>query len=305
MNDLVSILGYADGSPFRSNPYLDINTPEGVISMENTSIPLMGTDNLGNTRLMKPGKKYKFPGNQVRERPMKQAGGIQNELYDFLLGDDPQIPTSEGDSEDTNEDVNNREESGDYENNLAMEQLHDDVFPTYQGAPSQYYPSQPSVAANNPYKNTTKVTGNKANYAFEFFKNKGLSPQVAAGIVGNLMQESGNFRDDVIAGTRKGDSGLGFGIAQWHPDRQAGLMDWAKSTGVNPYTFDAQLEYVYREANQRGDISSITAKDAGEAAKQFAQRYERPKIIDPNRVNYAKSLYPYKQGGTLNYTIWE
>lgn len=38
---LQSELGYSDGSPYRNRPYLDINTPEGLIDMSNTGIPLM------------------------------------------------------------------------------------------------------------------------------------------------------------------------------------------------------------------------------------------------------------------------
>jgi len=74
--DLQSLLGYASNSPFRNNPYLDINTPEGLITMENTPIDLLGIDNLGNTKKMKAGKKnpYKFPGTQVREIPMQTGG---------------------------------------------------------------------------------------------------------------------------------------------------------------------------------------------------------------------------------------
>lgn len=74
--DLKSILGYASGSPYVSNPYLDINTPEGLINMQNTPHDLLGIDNLGNTKKMKAGRKklYKFPGNQVREIPMQMGG---------------------------------------------------------------------------------------------------------------------------------------------------------------------------------------------------------------------------------------
>lgn len=74
--DLQSLLGYAYGSPFSSSPYLDIQTPEGTITMENTPIDLLGIDNLGNVKKMKAGRKnpYKFKGNKVREIPLQQGG---------------------------------------------------------------------------------------------------------------------------------------------------------------------------------------------------------------------------------------
>lgn len=74
--DLQSLLGYAHGSPFSTSPYLDIQTPEGLITMENTPIDLLGVDNMGNAKVMKAGRKnpYKFKGNKVREIPLQQGG---------------------------------------------------------------------------------------------------------------------------------------------------------------------------------------------------------------------------------------
>ena len=42
--------------------------------MKGVDFPVIGTDNLGNTKLMKPGKDYKFPGDMVYETPMAQEG---------------------------------------------------------------------------------------------------------------------------------------------------------------------------------------------------------------------------------------
>lgn len=74
--DLQSIMGYAHNSPFRNAPYLDITTPKGLITMENTPIDLMGIDNLGNVKKMKAKSKnpYKFAGTMVREIPMQNGG---------------------------------------------------------------------------------------------------------------------------------------------------------------------------------------------------------------------------------------
>lgn len=81
--DPISILGYANGSPYRNRPFLDIQTPEGSITMANTAIDLLGIDNLGNVKKMKAGRKnpYKFPGNQVREIPMQQGGLMSYNPY--------------------------------------------------------------------------------------------------------------------------------------------------------------------------------------------------------------------------------
>lgn len=78
--DKQSILGYAYNSPFRNRPYLDINTPDGLITMENTPVDLLGIDELGHTQHMKAGSKnmYQFPGTKVREIPMQPGGLFQS-----------------------------------------------------------------------------------------------------------------------------------------------------------------------------------------------------------------------------------
>ena len=46
--------------------------PSGDITMKGVEFKVKGTDNLGNTKIMKPGKDYKFPGTIVKETKYKQ-----------------------------------------------------------------------------------------------------------------------------------------------------------------------------------------------------------------------------------------
>ena len=46
--------------------------PSGNITMKGVEFPVKGTDNLGNTKIMQPGKDYKFPGSSVLEVPKKK-----------------------------------------------------------------------------------------------------------------------------------------------------------------------------------------------------------------------------------------
>jgi len=140
--DLKSILGYANGSPFMGNPYLDIETPEGLITMENTPIDLLGVDNLGNTKKMKAGRKnpYKFEGDVVREIPMRnpyQQGGLTGlDYFNFLFDDDEQsepekkVPTAPATTE------------------VAAET----EMPEMQGDMSEYYNFSQSRRRGNPYR---------------------------------------------------------------------------------------------------------------------------------------------------------
>ena len=70
--------GYQENSPDVNNDYNII--PSGNITMKETDGrplkkgPILGIDNLGTKKLMRPGGEYKFPGNTVFEVPLAQKG---------------------------------------------------------------------------------------------------------------------------------------------------------------------------------------------------------------------------------------
>lgn len=162
--------------------------------------------------------------------------------------------------------------------------------------------NNPEYKNNNPeYKNNqgnsqsqssinTKIGGDKKQQALNFFINKGLSNHVAAGIVGNLIQESG------LKTNIKGDGGKAFGIAQWHPDRQKGLKALADSRGTKIDDFETQLEYVWQELNttEKGTLSRLlNSRNVDEATTIFMRHFERPNEKYANltgRIKYANSL---------------
>ena len=73
VSGIFSVEGYKSDSPDVNNPYNII--PSGNITMKGVDFPVMGTDNLGNTKAMIPGNDYKFPGDMVFEIPLAQTGG--------------------------------------------------------------------------------------------------------------------------------------------------------------------------------------------------------------------------------------
>ena len=64
-----STQGYKKNSPDVDNSSNIV--PSGDITMKGVEFPVMGKDNLGNVKLMKPGKNYKFKGSSVLEIPIK------------------------------------------------------------------------------------------------------------------------------------------------------------------------------------------------------------------------------------------
>ncbi|AFO47225.1 phage tail tip lysozyme [Pseudomonas putida] len=107
----------------------------------------------------------------------------------------------------------------------------------------------------------------------DFFRAKGWSEDQAKGIAANLEQES-NFQPDAV-----GDGGNAYGMAQWHPDRQA---NFAKFSGkdIRQSTAQEQLEFIHYELTRGGEKSAgeklKMATSAPEAAGIVSQYYERP-----------------------------
>lgn len=113
--------------------------------------------------------------------------------------------------------------------------------------------------------------------AMAFFRKLGWSQAQAAGIVANLAHESG------LNPRAVGDSGQAFGIAQWHPDRQANFRKWA-GKDITASTLEDQLGFVQYEltrgAEQRAGAMLLAARNAQDAGAAMSRYYERPLAAD-------------------------
>lgn len=121
-------------------------------------------------------------------------------------------------------------------------------------------------------------TSTPIKQAFDYFRSKGWSEAAAAGIVANLQSESGSrLRIDAI-----GDGGKAFGIAQWHPDRQAAFKRWA-GKDIRESSFAEQLAFVHHELTAGEDVLAKRAggklrgvTSARQAGGVVSRLYERP-----------------------------
>ena len=135
---------------------------------------------------------------------------------------------------------------------------------------------------------TSTVTAN-SSYAMKFFQSKGWTQAQAAGIVGNLQAESGiNLKTTAV-----GDGGSAYGIAQWHPDRQANFLK-LYGRPIQNSTLDQQLAFVDWELNntEKSAGNKIRATtNASDAAIAVDQYYERSSgTARGTRVAYANTL---------------
>lgn len=126
--------------------------------------------------------------------------------------------------------------------------------------------------------NRLRKGGSEAAAAvMDFFRAKGWSAEQAAGIAANLEQESG-FRHDAV-----GDGGNAYGLAQWHPDRQANFSKFS-GKDIRNSTASEQLEFINHELTKGAEKSAggrlkITSS-AREAADIVSRYYERPADTD-------------------------
>ncbi|HEU5122176.1 MAG TPA: phage tail tip lysozyme [Candidatus Saccharimonadales bacterium] len=87
-----------------------------------------------------------------------------------------------------------------------------------------------------------------AETVWAFFLGKGLTPEQAAGVMGNIQQES-NFNPE--AEEFPGENRGGYGIVQWTGGRRDKLVQEAGKQGVPPSNLAFQLEFLFQESNSR------------------------------------------------------
>jgi hypothetical protein len=136
----------------------------------------------------------------------------------------------------------------------------------------------------------TGGTAENGQDVFNFLVNKGLSYNQAAGIIGNLMQESSLNPKSVQPG------GAGRGIAQWsEPGRWDGVKKLAASENVGPFTLGVQLDYLWKELNGSYKHALIDLKkqtSVQSATESFEKNYEAAGTPNmPNRIQFAKDAY--------------
>ena len=160
------------------------------------------------------------------------------------------------------------------------------------GAPNQQQPQTTGSSAAGGGPNNFSGSGN-VQIAYNFFVGKGLKNFQAAGIVGNLMQESGvNPESKQIGG------GPGRGIAQWS---LGGRWKPELMTGNETADLQAQLQYVWTELNSDysgpfRDLQNTTTVE--DATRIFCTEYEAAGIPNlQSRINNAKSVLSQFGGG--------
>lgn len=126
------------------------------------------------------------------------------------------------------------------------------------------------------------ATGERSKYIQQKLMSMGFTASAAAGVVGNLVQESG-LRTDAI-----GDNGTSGGLAQWHNERLDALKRFAAARGKKWTDLDTQIEFLAEEmrTSYADTYAKMQSAELPEIARQImTDEYEIP---DPASANYAQ-----------------
>ena len=144
-----------------------------------------------------------------------------------------------------------------------------------------------SCQCENPAVSGGNLSGSdNQQKAFNYFVSKGFTPQQSAGIIGNLIAESGvNPKRVQSTPTPEGDrdnitvnNKTGYGIAQWTSSgRQQGLVDLARSRGLQiEGDLALQLDFLLKEVDESYAGIRLTP-DLRASSDYFMTQFERPK----------------------------
>lgn len=136
------------------------------------------------------------------------------------------------------------------------------------------------------------VGNDNIEQSYNYFIQKGLAPFQSAGIIGNLMQESGvNPNSNQLGG------GPGRGIAQWTVnERWRDLQAFAQKSGRNERDLGLQLDFMWFEMNSVAPYNKTAAAMKAtttieDAVLVFEKIYERAgKPVLGQRLKYANQV---------------
>ena len=146
-----------------------------------------------------------------------------------------------------------------------------------------------------------------AGQVVRYLESQGFAPFGAAGIEGNLQQESG-------LNPTESDGAGGGGLAQWKASWYQKMSAWATGHGLSPTSMAGQLEYLAFDVRSSypqvvSELNSATSPQ--EAATMFETTYEfcsgyvaymvvipGSPCNDPNRRMYAVAAYTAAGGSS-------
>ncbi|MFC0727708.1 phage tail spike protein [Enterococcus faecalis] len=151
---------------------------------------------------------------------------------------------------------------------------------------------------------------------WQFLKSKGYSEQAAAGILGNMEQESGIMPD-----IDEGGGGPGYGLVQWTSPvagesgrayvqrllAQAGISGDYRNINTQLQLLDWHMhngQYIPTSAYPYSVAQFKALTDVGTATMAFEANFERPAVTHPERIDMAIYWYNKLHGLKPSNPTW-
>jgi Phage tail lysozyme len=144
---------------------------------------------------------------------------------------------------------------------------------------------------------------NTEQAGLQYYISKGWTPAQAAGIMGNLIHESGGRLNPAAVNPGDGTDGSdSIGIGQWNGQRAANLKSFAAAQGKSWQDFGVQLAFVQHELETSEGAAGQRLKAAQspqDAAAAFALGYERPQGFQSGDLSKVTRTDSIRRSGSL------
>jgi hypothetical protein len=113
----------------------------------------------------------------------------------------------------------------------------------------QYAKSQGKA---NPAKGNAATSGQVYQMVMAEAQRRGYNwfkPHHALGMIGSFVQETGNFRRDVLDFDVRGDDGTAHGLMQWRGPRFKNLLNFANQNSADPRNLQTQISFAFEEGS--------------------------------------------------------
>lgn len=145
--------------------------------------------------------------------------------------------------------------------------------------------------------------------AYKYFISKGFTSEGAAGLIANIVVESGNtWKGNLEENYEEGYKGeevinQGYGLCQWTNTeynenvswRRKNVINYVKEKGIDPSKdsdklFMAELEYAITEPGYAEIVNNVKyQKSASKAAEIWVREWEKPIDIENNVIKRSKA----------------
>lgn len=245
------------------------------------------------------GKEYQY--DEKDHTMLELRNGVRRNVYDKNENNAAyEAAVQQGLKLDENGKIIKDNEDATKKNTEALEnftnqyqEIMDKIMAAGESDSTEKTPKGSSTKTEKVAKNNEQQEGeSNAMYAMRYLIGNGFNKEQAAGIVGNLMQESGGGTFDL--GLNATD-GTAQGIAQWQGSRLENLRNFQRDRFNGEDTLDSQLAFLVYEMqdSEKGAYNQIKGtNNARDAAYVTDKYYERSAGTERGkRMDYAQEAY--------------